>query len=298
MHPRNLHQGRYDFKQLIKTTPLLADYIIDSQKGDLTIDFSAPQAILMLNQALLKHFYQVDFWQLPAGYLCPPIPGRSDYIHYIADLLAEDNEGEIPTGKKIKALDIGTGANCIYPILGSKIYGWSFIGSDIDPVSVKTAGLIVSSNINLRSHVKVRLQKNNKAIFDGVINKNEKYAVTICNPPFHSSMEKMRTANARKVANLKQDKVAKNHLNFGGTESELSCEGGEIAFLKQMCKESVNYADQVNWFTSLISKSENVSPLKVYLKKLGASDIRVIKMAQGQKTSRILAWRFIPAERI
>ena len=292
MHPKNQHQGRYDFDQLVKATPELAQYLKPSTRDDLTLDFSEPLAILMLNQALLKHFYHVDFWQLPAGYLCPPIPGRSDYIHYIADLLAESNADKIPTGKKVKVLDIGTGANCIYPILGSQIYGWSFVATDIDPVSIKTASLIVATNTNLRGRIKVRLQKNKNAIFDGMIKENEKYTVTVCNPPFHSSMEKMRAANARKVTNLKQDKKAKNHLNFGGTESELSCEGGEIAFLKQMCKESVHYAQQVKWFTSLISKSENVSPLKIYLKKLGASDIRVIKMNQGQKISRILAWRF------
>lgn len=292
MHPRNQHQGRYDFTQLVKSTPDLAQYLTPSIQGDLTIDFSSPEAILMLNQALLKHFYHIDFWQLPTGYLCPPIPGRSDYMHYIADLLAGNNNGEIPTGKKVKVLDIGTGANCIYPILGSQIYGWSFVASDINPISIKTASLIVASNASLRSNVKVRQQKNNKAIFDGVINKGEQYSVTVCNPPFHSSMEKMRAANARKVENLKQDKKAKNHLNFGGTASELSCEGGEITFLKQMCKESVNYAQQVKWFTSLVSKAENVSPLKRYLSELGATDIRVIKMAQGQKISRLLAWRF------
>ena len=293
MHPRNQHQGRYDFTQLVKSTPDLAKYLLDSPKGDLTIDFGSAQAILMLNQALLKHFYHVDFWLLPEGYLCPPIPGRADYIHYIADLLAEENEGEVPTGKQVKTLDIGTGANCIYPILGSQIYGWSFVATDIDPISIKTAGLIAGSNANLRPHIKVRLQKNRNAIFDGIVKGNEQYAVTMCNPPFHSSMDKMREANARKVSNLKLDKSAKNHLNFGGTTNELSCEGGEITFLKQMCKESVDYAKQVKWFTSLISKSENVSPLKRYLAQLGATDIRIIKMAQGQKTSRILAWRFV-----
>jgi 23S rRNA (adenine1618-N6)-methyltransferase len=43
----------------------------------------------------------------------PSIPGRADYIHYIADLLAESNNGIIPRSWD-QGLDIGIGANCIY----------------------------------------------------------------------------------------------------------------------------------------------------------------------------------------
>ena len=42
----------------------------------------------MLNRAILMHHYGVKSWDIPAGYLCPPIPGRADYIHSVADLLA------------------------------------------------------------------------------------------------------------------------------------------------------------------------------------------------------------------
>jgi len=97
-----------------------------------------------LNQALLAQTYQIKHWMIPVGYLCPPIPGRADYIHYVADLLA--GAGKVPTGKQVGVLDIGTGANCIYPIIGSQSYGWKFLATDIDPVSVKTACLFVESN--------------------------------------------------------------------------------------------------------------------------------------------------------
>jgi 23S rRNA (adenine1618-N6)-methyltransferase len=36
-------------------------------------------------------------------------------------------------------LDIGTGASCIYPILGQTVYQWHFVASDIDPISINTA---------------------------------------------------------------------------------------------------------------------------------------------------------------
>jgi len=292
LHPRNVHQGSYDFNVLCKALPNLSEFVFENQYGNLTIDFSKPKAVVALNQALLKHFYHVDFWQLPEGYLCPPIPGRADYIHGLADLLSAES-GEIPTGKKVKVLDIGMGANCIYPIIGSQSYGWSFVGTDIDPTSVKVAGSIVKFNKNLNPFIKLRLQKDKKSIFNFIIREEDRFMLTMCNPPFHASMEKAQAGSKRKLTNLNKGKVPeKVKLNFAGQENELCCEGGEIAFLKQMAKESVLFTAQVTWFSTLISKSENVNPIKKLLTELGAKQIKVVKMAQGQKISRFLAWSF------
>ncbi len=126
LHPRNLHRNRYDFELLISNCPELKQYIGINKHQIETIDFSNPKAVKVLNKALLKTYYHIDFWSIPANYLCPPIPGRADYIHYIADLLAASNNGTIPTESSILGLDIGTGANLIYPILGNAIYNWSF----------------------------------------------------------------------------------------------------------------------------------------------------------------------------
>ncbi len=292
LHPRNLHQGSYDFKLLCNTLPELTEFVFENQYGNLSIDFSNPKAVVALNQALLKHFYHVDFWQLPEGYLCPPIPGRADYIHGLADLLSSE-EGEIPTGKKVKVLDIGMGANCIYPIIGSQSYGWSFVGSDIDSTSIKVASSIVKLNKNLSPFIKLRLQKDKKSIFNNIIKAGDKFTLTMCNPPFHSSMEKATAGSKRKLTNLNKGNTPdKVKLNFAGQENELCCEGGEIAFLKQMASESIQFASQVTWFSTLISKSENVNPIKKLLTELGAKQIKVVKMAQGQKISRFLAWSF------
>ncbi|PKF61283.1 23S rRNA (adenine(1618)-N(6))-methyltransferase RlmF [Psychromonas sp. psych-6C06] len=291
LHPRNLHQGSYDFELLCRASSPLGAFVFTNQYGTRTIDFSDPEAVVALNQALLKQYYGVDFWQLPEGYLCPPIPGRADYIHALADLLSTG--GNIPTGKQIKVLDIGVGANCIYPIIGSQSYGWSFVGCDIDAISLKTAGLIASANKNLTPFIKLRLQKDKQSIFKHIITKQDKFALTICNPPFHSSLEKAQAGTARKVKNLNKSKTEQAvTLNFAGQENELCCVGGEIAFLKQMVIESCEFANQVNWFSSLVSKSENVAPIKKHLEGLGAKQIKVVKMAQGQKISRFIAWSF------
>lgn len=294
LHKRNLHRGRYDFPELVKELPELEKYVIVNPHGDKTINFSDAEAVLLLNKALLKSYYNVQNWIIPKGYLCPPIPGRADYIHYTADLLGEMNNSEIPKGKRVKVLDIGTGANCIYPIIGSQSYGWKFIATEIDPLSIKTARLIVQSNNALSKHIKIRQQKQKQFILRNIIEEGERIDITICNPPFHSSKKDAIEGNLRKWKNLNQksDSTSLN-LNFGGSENELWCPGGELAFIKKMMRESRDYSKQVCWFTSLVSKKENVFLLKESAMKLGAKDIRVISMAQGQKISRLITWSFL-----
>ncbi|MGL4785261.1 MAG: 23S rRNA (adenine(1618)-N(6))-methyltransferase RlmF, partial [Cetobacterium sp.] len=264
--------------------PELKSFIIKNPIGEDTIDFSDNQAVICLNKALIKTYYNIDNWDIPAGFLCPPIPGRADYIHYIADLLTKK--------KNINVLDIGTGANCIYPIIGSQTFSWNYTASDIDPKSIENAQKIIDSNENLKNKVKLKLQKDRNHIFVGVIEKNDRFDLTMCNPPFHSSLEDALKANQRKVDNLnKGNKNIQKGLNFGGQKAELWCPGGERLFLKKMAKESAIFASQVYYFTSLISNKENVKPTIKVLEKLGAK-CQVLEMSQGQKISRVLAWTF------
>lgn len=297
LHPRNPHQGRYDLNALILLCPELKAHLKLNPKGEQTVDFSNEDAVRLLNQALLAHHYQVQHWNIPQGYLCPPIPGRADYIHYAADLL---------TGKKnnAKVLDIGTGANCIYPIIGCRSYGWKFVASDIDPIAVNTAKLIIDSNPVLKNKIKVVQQNNSKALFANIIGPNDLFDLTLCNPPFHASLDEANAGTERKQKNLSKHRAKKGKSiieetkgrNFGGQKAELWCEGGEITFLKRMVNESQNYGEQVMWFTSLVSKSENVVPLKKLLKQIGAKQVKVVNMSQGQKVSRLIAWSFLTDE--
>ena len=292
LHPRNPHQGRYDFTALCEVCAELDSYVRLNPAGEATIEFADPAAVRCLNQALLAQTYQIKHWMIPAGYLCPPVPGRADYIHYVADLLA--GAGKVPTGKQVRVLDIGTGANCIYPIIGSQSYGWKFLATDIDPVSVKTACLIVESNSCLSKLVKVVQQKERNSIFKDIIRKGDYFDLTLCNPPFHISMEAAQAGTQRKQKNLTKRRSANGpaKLNFGGQQAELCCRGGEVAFITQMIRESVEFAAQVGWFTSLVSKREHLRVLKQVLSQCGAKQVEVIPMSQGQKVSRFLAWRF------
>ena len=137
LHPRNLDNSGYHFDQLINSCPELATFVFTNPHNIQTIDFANPEAVKALNKALLAFHYGIQNWDIPKNYLCPPIPGRADYIHYIADLLAESNNGNIPQGETVQGLDIGIGANCIYPIIGNRSYGWSFVGTDIDENAIK-----------------------------------------------------------------------------------------------------------------------------------------------------------------
>ena len=290
LHPRNKHRARYDLKALIATLPALKPFVSQNEYNDYSIDFFNPNAVKALNKALLLHYYNVKDWKLPKGFLCAPVPGRVDYIHYVADLLAENNGGEIPKGHQVRCMDIGVGANCIYPILGHQEYGWSFVGVDIEQASISAAESILNLNPELKEAIELRLQTNPKDIFRGAIQEGEVFDVTLCNPPFHASAEAAASATKRKLKNLKSKGAAT--LNFGGQHNELWCEGGEITFVKNMIRQSKHHAKSSTWFTTLISKKENVRPLKVLLKKLNATSVKTIAMGQGSKTSRILVWSF------
>ncbi|WP_259699085.1 RlmF-related methyltransferase, partial [Pseudomonas chlororaphis] len=161
LHPRNRHQGRYDFPQLIKSTPELGAFVIINTYGKESIDFANPAAVRVFNRALLKAFYGIAHWDIPADFLCPPVPGRADYVHCLADLLAERNEGVIPCGAAVRVLDIGVGANCIYPLIGHCDYRWQFLGSDIDTTALAAAKAIVQAN-GLNKAIGLRQQSNRK----------------------------------------------------------------------------------------------------------------------------------------
>lgn len=284
MHSNNIHTEDYNFKALIAAHSELSTFVFTNEHDTQTIDFADPKAVLALNKAILKHSYGLTDWNIPEGYLCPPIPGRADYIHHISDLL--EKEG---FSKSIKGLDIGMGANCIYPILGAQIYNWQMVGSDINTNAVIAAEANVDSNKQLSKTIEIRHQKNNANIFDGIIKPGEYFHFTMCNPPFYTSEKEAMQETKRKQKNLAFSADAKR--NFGGQANELWCNGGEALFLKRMIKQSADFKKQVGVFSSLVSKSDHLHKLLKLLKKLNA-EYDTVKMQHGNKKTRILVWKF------
>ena len=297
LHPRNKHRQRYDFDALIKTSPALAQFVGINAFGDCTIDFANPEAVIALNTALLQHFYNIKNWHIPTNYLCPPIPGRADYLHNIADLLAAANGGMIPQTSSINVLDIGVGANMVYPLIGQREYGWRFVGADCDTIALKNAQQMIDTNAGLADDITLRLQTNSANIFKGIIKPSDFFDVTMCNPPFHASLADAKAGTQRKWQQLAQGKSPNktpktNTLNFGGQGAELYCVGGEKTFINNMIIESMQFSTQCFWFTTLVSAATNLPSFYKTLKKVDALQVKTINMAQGNKKSRLLAWAF------
>ena len=292
LHPKNRNRKNYDLVSMQESLPGLKAYIIQSKGDHFTIDFGSPNAIRMLNKAILKYYYGIDFWEIPKHNLVPPIPGRAEYIHHVADLLENDAEEIDWDGVQIKCLDIGTGASCIYPIIGVVDYNWSFIGSEIDQKSMQSAQKIVANNKILKDKVTLVSQSDPKFMYKGIVQPDHQIDVSICNPPFFKNREEAMRSTRRKVRNLTGKIKQKPTRNFSGSQNELVYQGGEVRFIRNMIIESQKFGQQVLWFTVLISKASNVKRLTDFLKSFRPKEIRRIEFETGNKKSRILAWTF------
>lgn len=285
LHPKNKHTKDYDFKALCEVFPRLKDFVFVNNYGNETINFAKPEAVKALNTALLKKYYGIEFWEFPNENLCPPIPGRVDYIHHLADLLKSDKVNE-----NINILDIGTGATCIYPLLGNATYGWKFTGTDIDKTSLECAQKIINEN-KLENFIELRRQPSPSNIFKGIINNQEIFSASMCNPPFYKSAAEASKENLKKTTGLG---LKNKERNFSGIANELHYTGGEKAFVHNYLYESSLFKTKCKWFSTLVSKKENVKSMYHSLKKLGATEIKTIPMTHGNKITRIVAWTFLP----
>jgi len=296
LHPRNKNRERYDLNALVVAIPELVQHVKPNKFGDESVDFASPVAVKLLNKALLKHYYGIEYWEFPDDNLVPPIPGRADYIHYMADLLKESNFGRMPYGNKITCIDIGTGANCIYPIIGVTEYEWNFIATDVNRDSLASAQNIMDANPQLTGKIECRLQNNPNAFFDGIIAANEKADLTICNPPFHASADDAKAGNKRKVQNLSGKRIKTPELNFAGISNELIYEGGEHRFVHKMIADSKRFSKNCYWFSTLVSKQSSLKGIYKALDEFRASSVKTIEMGTGNKSTRIVAWTFLTKE--
>lgn len=279
MHPQNPFVKDYDLHALSSSYPALKPFVFKNQYGNLTIKFDDNQAVIALNTALLKHHYKIN-WSIPEGNLCPPIPGRLDYLLHAAELIPD---------KKLHILDLGTGANLIYPILATQHLNWTCAASELDNPSLLNARKLIEGNKSL-AQIDLRKQKYKNKIFETIIEEKDQFDLVVCNPPFFKNKHDAANKNQRKNKNLNLSKTS--NLNFGGQSHELWYKGGEEAFIKKMVEESVQFKNQVDWFTSLVSKKEHLKNIKRNINKCLPSEIRVVEMELGNKKSRFVAWTF------
>ena len=279
LHPKNKFNKGYNFEELILINPKLEAYVSKNKFDVVTIDFSIPEAVKELNKALLFSYEKISVWNFPDQNLCPPIPGRLDYILYLTDLLSEE--------ENVKVLDIGTGATCIYPLLGVAENNWDFVATDIDLDSLDTSQDNIDDN-NFSDKIELRQQFDENNILKGVLKDDDSFSAIMCNPPFYRSAEEAQGANKRKNKNLGNSAVR----NFSGNNNELWYVGGEKAFLHNYLYESSLFKESSKWYTSLVSKKDNIDSLQKSAKKLGAKEFKTISMNQGNKVTRIACWRY------
>ena len=63
-----------------------------------------------------------------------------------------------------------------------------------------------------------------------------------------------------------------------------------------MIRESKKFGKSCFWFTTLISKSNNLKSAYTTLEKVTAVEVKTIQMGQGNKSSRLIAWTFLSPE--
>ncbi|MFD2914697.1 23S rRNA (adenine(1618)-N(6))-methyltransferase RlmF [Psychroserpens luteus] len=286
MHKNNKHSKGYDFELLVQSSPKLEEFIFTNSFGNVTIDFANPKAVKSLNTALLKEHYGIDYWEFPDANLCPPIPGRVEYIHVIHNLLKKSGVKD-----KITVLDIGTGASCIYPLLGHAEYGWRFIASEIDKQAIKAAQTIIIKN-KLSKSIELRHQDNEQNILTGILKPTEKVNAAMCNPPFYKDEEHANESTLLKQKGLGKQ-TSKVVRNFSGTAKELWYPGGEKAFVHNYLYQSSLLKTNCFWYTCLVSRTQHVLSMETSLKKLGATDFKILQIALGNKISRVVAWTFL-----
>ncbi len=289
MHKNNLHNHSYDFDVLTQKWEPLMPHVFVNDYQTQTIDFSNPKAVKELNRALLISYHDIVYWEFPDENLCPPIPSRADYIYHLADLLRRSG-----CDGNLNILDIGTGASCIYPLLGHSIYKWNFVATDIDRESLEVAQKIVDKN-KLSGTIELRLQDDEMQILNGIIKPSETFAASMCNPPFFKSEEEAWDATKTKLKGLGKQKDTLVR-NFSGTTKELSYKGGEKAFVHNYLYQSSKFKQSCFWFTCLVSNVSHVRSMKESLEKLGATDFQVLDMIQGNKVSRVVAWTYLTAD--
>ncbi|MBE9488650.1 MAG: 23S rRNA (adenine(1618)-N(6))-methyltransferase RlmF [Bacteroidetes bacterium] len=285
MHKNNIHKSGYDFLKLCEVYPQLKSFVFTNTYNRQTIDFANPEAVKNLNTALLFAHYNIIYWKFLDDNLCPPIPGRVEYIHHLERLL---KSSEIINNFTV--LDIGTGATCIYPLLGHQVYGWKFVATDIDEKSLQQAQENIDKN-KLNDKIHLRFQEETSQIFKGIIKQSDKFSASICNPPFFKSEEEMMQATTKKLKGLGNN--GEVIRNFSGKLNELCYKGGEKAFVHNYLYESSLFKTNCFWYTTLVSKKENVKSMYASLNKLGATEIKTILIQLGNKTSRIVAWTFL-----
>ena len=229
-----------------------------------------------MTKCILNYYFKIKYYSISNNFLIPTVPSRLNYINVINSLLK--SYGVKNNEKEIIGIDIGTGANIIYPLLGYSVYKWKFICSEINEQAFENASKIIKEN-NLEENIKLIKQKYNNFIFIGIINRENRYTFTMCNPPYYDYEEEIKI----------EDKKRDCEYNF----DEIYYKNGEIGFFDKYFEESICYWKNVFIFTFLIGKKSNAE--KIYEKiseNKGIKFFDIKRIKTGNNMRYIIYWSF------
>ncbi|CAD5227812.1 unnamed protein product [Bursaphelenchus okinawaensis] len=288
MHDRNMYKKHPpDFKKLALKYPEFRKLCKLSTTGNVSGDFGNEQFVKLLSEILLKKDFELDV-EFMSGSLIPRIPQRLNYLLLIDDILRANGITENVTG-----LDIGTGASCIYPLIGAKLLRYRFIATDVDEKSVEWACQQTKKNFKY-DEIRILLIENEK-FFEEPLKQVDKLDFCMCNPPFFYESEgnlKFERNSEGTYTNTVEPTVSAPRSITVAKGNELMTSGGEVQFVKAIVDESVLFKDKVKVFTSMVGKISSIKVLTACLKDVGCKTIGISRLSQGNTQRGVLIWSF------
>ncbi|KAK4121565.1 hypothetical protein N657DRAFT_109790 [Parathielavia appendiculata] len=189
-----------------------------------------------------------------------------------------------PPGRKLCGLDIGTGASCIYPLLGTAQRPWCFVATDIDEKSLEYAKTNIELN-HMEALIRLLKRKPDDPLIPLDAEGIHSIDFVMMNPPFYASEEDM-LSSAKKKARPPMSACT-------GAPVEMVCEGGEVAHVGRLLRESLVLRDRIQWYTSMLGKVTSLDALVEKLHEHGIDNYAVTEFVQGNKTRRwAVGWSF------
>ncbi|XP_067010726.2 U6 small nuclear RNA (adenine-(43)-N(6))-methyltransferase [Anabrus simplex] len=286
MHPRNIYRKPPNFKELAIKYPEFRECVKVELTGKVKLDFKKPEALRALTCTLLKKDFGLDV-EIPLNRLIPTLPLRLNYLLWVEDLLKVLKTDCEKNQDIVRGIDIGTGASCIYSLLASKQNKWHMLATDVDSEIIAVAQRNVDKN-DMAHFITVKAAGGD-TLLKGVLEPDVVYDFCMCNPPFFSSEDELDP-----VSKSRSPSRHPPHNAPTGSVGEVVVEGGEVAFIVRLMKESKELGTAVRIYTTKVGQKSSLLLLMVELRKLGVTSSAQTEFCQGNTARWGLAWTFLP----
>ncbi|CAG9537090.1 unnamed protein product [Cercopithifilaria johnstoni] len=293
MHPRNPYRDKPpDFSLLADKFVEFRSHCYIGSNGKLKMNFRDTNAVRILARTLLLSDFGLDV-DIPPDCLVPRIPQRLNYILFIDDLLKANGISE-----NVLGIDIGTGASCVYALLGAKQFGWRFLATDADPFAIEIASRNVEKN-DMSERIEVVRVPADRMIKDVLRSYPEtEFTFCMCNPPFYEYdefEEKFKYLGDNVLTNVGGSNCVHRPAPHSATvarSNELAVTGGEVAFVSRLIEDSFVLQNCVKLYTSMVGKKSSLVELRKKLGRCLSVRSTVTTLYQGKTHRWVLAWTF------